>query len=331
MAAATKRSSPPWLGWVLVVALLAGCSGPSEPTEADGGGGGASGDEVRCSGAFACVTFFVDDRANAIFDDAARLEWKGNFRLSEEGSLEIVPTPGRWDGPFPLLYDDGPRPDGHEMPGAVANDHIWSVIVAARVPTETLSMEYGAHWGGSNWIWSCNYAARPCDPGRVNGTLRLGPGDAGRVVDAPGLILPAHGDVDLRLALDTSALLNGDSDFKATRRVLVKGTYSGWVLRPCVDDGQLGDEVADDGIWTFTLSEMKARYDGLLVCGSNTEFVFVLEGSSGPKEYKVDGRPPTEGVSAYLKVPGGDWAPIPVVRDSGPDQNTMIATPACEY
>lgn len=310
-------------GAALLLALLA-AAGCMEPGAA--GENAAKDPSERCAAPFLCLTFFVNDRANRVFDEEAGLEWKGSFALTAADGGEIAPAAG-WDGPFPRLHDDGPAPVGHEKPGARAGDHEWSTIVRMRAPELPTVLEYGAQWGGENWIWSCNNASVACERGTANGRIVVRASDAGSTLHAAGLILPEHGKLDLKLTLDTGALAGEQAAFPDRTVVQVKGTFSGWALRPCADDGTQGDEVGGDGVWTCVLSEVQSRYDGLLYCGSDMQFVFTL-GAAGT-EYKVDGVPPQEGVRAWLKAQRGDWEAVPVGRDTGPDQNTIVTTPMC--
>ncbi|MDY0060469.1 MAG: hypothetical protein RBU45_11730 [Myxococcota bacterium] len=292
----------------------------------DGGGSTTEPEDHTCPASYACLTIFVNDRANRVFDEEAGLEWKGAFRLESPDSPVVLLDPD-WRGPFPRLYDDGPLPEGHEMIGATAGDHVWSVRVRTSTPAVPTTLEYGVQYGGGHWIWSCNNASYPCAEGYTNGTLQIRPTDTGRTLDAPGLILPEHGKIDLKLTLDVNALAGEQRLFPDKSEVGIKGSHNGWLVRACTDDGTQGDATAGDRVFTCLLSALQTRYDGLLYCGTSVQFVFTL--GQLQTEYKVDGVPPREGVQAYLKLPGKDWTATTVERDDGPDQNTQVSTPAC--
>ncbi len=307
---------------------LLGCAESPAPTEVDGGAEGEGEGEPTCPANEICVSFFVDDRANRVFDDAAQLEWKGTFRLLDPEGDQAV-RDGSWVGPFPRLHDDGPPPEGHEAPGSEAGDHVWTTRVRFPAPPSPQHLDYGAQWGGAYWIWSCNNASEPCAQGQTNGGLDLVPADAGREISAPGLILPEQGHIDLKLLLDTNDLAGDADEFRDRRRVKVKGSYGWWLPLTCSDGGDRGDELAGDGVFTCLLSEIKGPYEGLLTCGSDALFVFLL--GADDKEYKVGEVPPMQGVRAFIKANRlAEWTEVEVERDRGPDGNTMIATPACD-
>ena len=47
---------------------------------------------------YVCLSFFIDDSANMVYDDAAMLEWKGSLTWDEATNTVAA---GSWDGPFP--------------------------------------------------------------------------------------------------------------------------------------------------------------------------------------------------------------------------------------
>lgn len=127
------------------------------------------------------VNFTIDDTANQSYLGADGLAWKGSFGF--DPATRILTHAGAWNGPYPMLYDDGPWDSGgHEPLGSVANDGIWGVT--AWVPTTaTQSFEYGAIKGSINgadgtWIWDGS-----------NGTFTVTSG-ATVSIDAPGLVVP---------------------------------------------------------------------------------------------------------------------------------------------
>jgi len=97
------------------------------------------------------------------------------------------------------------------------------------------------------------------------------------------------------------------------------------------DDGTKGDETADDGIYTFVLSEnvgagTNLKHAGLLNTGDVAQFVFVIKGV----EYKgeVTGLtgsvPLTQGVLAETSADGTTWTEAQIQRQPDGDQNTYI-------
>ena len=79
---------------------------------------------------YAVVTFYVDDSENQTYKDG-QMKWNGSFVWDEKSNIAVfasswLPT----DGPFPVLYDDGPiSKGGHEMEGAISGDHIFSTEI----------------------------------------------------------------------------------------------------------------------------------------------------------------------------------------------------------
>jgi hypothetical protein len=266
----------------------------------------------------AIVTFAIDDTANQTYTAGDGLAWKGSF--SYDSDTRILTPNGAWPGPFPLLYDDGPlSTGGHEPEGAVADDHIWSVSVLVGNEAQT-TLEYGAIRGsvdGSDgqWIWIGS-----------NGTVTIPAGVQGPIA-APGLTLPANGDIDMLLTLDLSA--NGANldpvfqgvDYSANAKV--KGSAWGWGEVSLVDDGTDGDQTAGDGIFSFLLSAHAGPHDGLLLSGQQTEFVFVLGGA----EYRAAGGDCSNvGAAAALDLRGG-WTAADILVNSSGNGNTYITVP----
>jgi len=220
-----------------------------------------------------------------------------------------------------MVYDDGPwSAGGHEPAGATAGDNIWGVTVWVSNAAEE-SFEYGAIRGsvdGSDgqWIWTGS-----------NGTFTVTAG-ATTAIDAQGLVVAAFGTTDMKLTIDVSNDgANLDANFQTidyTGKVKVKGTASSWAEVAMNDDGLAGDATADDGIYTFVLSEKKGAYDGLLKSGDKPEFVFVLDGT----EYKASsGEAASAGVMAYTKAAGGDWTAATVETQTDNNKNTFITAP----
>ncbi len=241
---------------------------------------------------YATLTFSIDDRANKTFDAGDKLAWKGSFGYAAD--TNVLEFDASWSGPFPLLYDDGPAPAGHERNGETAGDGLWTVTV--QVPTLVEHyFEYGAAYGdgGTIWIWR-----------GANGSVVVPAGSEGQF-DAIGWVIPRHGTIDLRLEIDVSdagarldALYQG-IDF--TGEVKVKGSAWEWAEIALNDDGSEGDTTADDGIYTFVRSNQLGKHDGLLEVGAQTEFMFVL----GGVEYKDSSNQAVlGGISAYSDYAG---------------------------
>lgn len=267
---------------------------------------------------FARLNFVVDDTANMTYAAADGLAWKGSFSVSD-GML--MHDPG-WGGPFAVLYDDGPwDAGGHEPAGATAGDHIWGISIQTPSPEMDTAFEYGLIRGsvdGSDgqWIWV-----------GPNGQFTL-PAGSTETIDVYTFEIPAFGEIDMRLTLDTSMLHMDFAEFDPANGVAVKSSAWGWSEIALVDDGTMGDETADDGVFTFVLSNHVGAgsanpHTGLLNSGDQAQFVFVL----GGVEYKTGGAPPTDGVAASTMAPGGDWMSVAVSNFEEGDRNTYITAP----
>ena len=138
---------------------------------------------------------------------------------------------------------------------------------------------------------------------------------------AQPLVIPAHGQIDLRVSIDTSNLAVGWIFGPGLQPVRVKGTFTSWWEVDAVDDGTAGDLVANDGVYTMVLSSNVGPGNllphlGLLQAGIDAEFVIVF----GGVEYRgtVVGWPSpvglADGVSAELMPPGGVWSATPILR-----------------
>lgn len=268
---------------------------------------------------FIRLNFSIDDSANGTYTSTDGLAWKGSFAY--DSATNIVTHAG-WTGPFPLLYDDGPWDQGgHEPAGSEGNDGVWGCSIEFAVPSAAVMFEYGAIRGsidGSDgqWIW----------PGPGNGMFTV---NAGQTTDvtAAGLTIPAFGDINLRLEIDTSTLAEEFAEFMPANGITVKGSTWGWEEIGCVDDGTGGDVTASDGIYTFVLGEnvgpgTSRPHSGLLNSGDEPQFIFVL----GGVEYKVGGAGATTGVTASTQAPGGDWTEQTVEVLSS-NNNTYITVP----
>ncbi len=262
---------------------------------------------------YATLTFSIDDSANKTFDATDKLQWKGSFAWNEDTNVVTLDT--AWGGPFPMLYDDGPPPTGSEKPGAVANDGIWTTAVMVATPAADLTLEYGAAYGegAANWIWT-----------GTNGTVTVPAGSTGQV-DAVGLTIAAHGTIDLLFSIDVSnqganlaALFQGST----YTDVKVKSSAWGWAEIALVDDGTKGDATAADGKYTFRLSDNLTKHAGLVKPGDMPQFVFVL----GGVEYKEDGAPPADGVTAWVSD-GTTNVVLEIDNMAEGDKNTFVTVP----
>ncbi len=305
--------------------LVNACSG--------GGSGDATAGFPQPAGT-AAVSFSVDDRLNQVFDPL-QLEWKG--AMIYDPGTRVAVSDASWTGPYAPLYDDGPWDQrnpttgqpGHEGRGATANDHVFGATVFMKAPATIaewvafgevgyglVDVRYEQDYG-NGWLW----------PSSENGAFSLGVNQ--RELILPVLVLPAFGQIDLRLTLDRAQLPAGWD----TSQIEVKG--SAWCWAPAVlgDDGTKGDLVAGDGIYTFVLSWWVGRnhpfnHTGLLTSGALTEFVWVL----GGVEYKEAGTVAlTAGVGAQVLPRGGSWSPLEValqqVANDFGQRNTYVVVP----
>lgn len=276
------------------------------------------------------LAFQVDDSANQTFGDGD-MKWTGSFAW-DETTNEIVPADS-WlpsDGPYPLLYDDGPlSAGGHEKEGAVKGDHIFSTQVKFKAATDT-TFEYGVLNEFDNWMWV-----------GPNGKLVVPAGATG-VIDAPGQTLKKFGTIDMKVTLDTQTLHPNFALWKpATHKFYLKGSMNQWTPVQLLDDGQKGDAVADDGIYTYVHLLNLGKHDGGLPAGDEVQFMFVAtQGDALPEEgqeYKGAMKANAEGVEAWTGTgAGGAWesAAVLFAKDSkGKFENTAIVVPggaACD-
>lgn len=276
------------------------------------------------------VDFTIDDSANGTYDDTDGLAWKGSFKYDPD--TRILTKDASWGGPFAILYDDGPwNEGGHEPAGSAAGDHKWG-IAAFVSNTADDTFEYGAIRGSvagadGQWIWVGG-----------NGTFAVVK-DSTTAIVATGLVIPLFGTIDLVLVIDVSnhgANLIDAFDLSALdppgdyQDVKVKGSAWGWTEIALSDDGTGSDLGAGDGKFTFRLSKIIGKHDGLLKVGDQPEFIFVLDGS----EYKDGGAGAQAGVSAYsdftfpshnaCDLPGDLDCDSELLEINGSNGNTMI-------
>jgi hypothetical protein len=327
-----------WLGstWAWMVALLVGvgaCSDPEQRGSADAGSnsGADAGflfdtakDSGGATGNGLVLTFAVDDSANKTFEDG-QIVWTGSFSWDEKSNTITYAT--SWlptDGPYPPLYDDGPvSKGGHEQEGATKGDHIFSTQVKY-APTEDRLIEYGALNELGNWMWV-----------GPNGKLEIQKGQSG-VVAVPGMKLPKHGDIDLKVTLDTVKLNACCSKWNTKDYAFyLKGTMNMWTPIQLLDNGQKGDEVAGDGVLTYIHKQNLGIHDGGLSAGDEVQFVFVTtkgdQTADAGAEYKAGTTAFADGVSAWASTGvAGAWQPLVVqlAKDSkGKVDNTAVIVP----
>lgn len=285
-------------------------------------------DGVTASGSgapegYATLTFSVDDSANKTYSDG-QMRWTGSFVWDEESNtLNYASSWLPEDGPYPALYDDGPRSEGgREMEGAVAGDALFTTEVYV-LAEEDVAFEYGLLNELDNWIWV-----------GANGLVELEAGSTD-ILALPSMVIPAFGDVDGRLTLDTLQL-HEDFAEAPIAKVFVKGTLNSWASVQILDNGKGADEVADDGIYTYQHKTSLGPHDGGLSPGSEVQFVFMLglnpEGfADDALEYKATGDALMDGVMASTDAEeSGVWQSVPVIlsQDSkGKTMNTAFVVP----
>ena len=308
------------LGLAALGFACGGAGGPSDGGHdgsdgADGGDGKAT--FVKPAG-YASVTFWVDDTANRTYK-SGDMEWKGSFIY--DPLTNIIVYDASWaaeKGPYPPLFDDGPISEGgHEMPGAQADDHIFSAEVYVKAEEAIdRQFQYGLINEFDNWIWE-----------GPNGSFIV-PAGSTEQIDAQGYTIPRFGVYDLILELDTSKI---NSDFlpfdPESQKVYVKGTMNSWDPRQLLDNGQKGDRAAGDGIYTYHHAENLGPHDGLLFAGQHVQFVFMFDAL----EYKrLDAL--ADGVSAWTNCAGSNqFDPVPILLEPesrGRIKNTTVVV--CE-
>jgi hypothetical protein len=316
-----------WSGSVTLAAALVGGVAMVGCGDDDDNGGGtpdamAATPDAPVGGGTVTINFGpIDDTANKVYA-AGDLEWKGNMTYTAATNKIAVGAAG-WDSKmWAPLYDDGPVPTGHEPPGQVANDNKWSVQVLMDKPvTGMVTGEYGLNdksyrtRGGDGWLWPA---------GTANGTFVVT--STSTSVNAPGITLPAFGNIDLRITLDTTMLSPREASDAGpqtwdTSTVKIKSSAWSWGETTLTKDGSgkailvLSDVVGAGKQWDNS---------GLLPSGRKVEWVFVL----GADEYKVGGKAGKMGVTAEYKVGAGSFMTLAVNGGAGTeDTNTHVTTP----
>jgi hypothetical protein len=275
------------------------------------------------------ITFFVDDSANQTFADGDMV-WTGSLAWNDKDNTIASAT--SWlptDGPYPLLYDDGPISDGgHEMAGAAAGDHIFSTEVYFKAEEETL-FSYGVLNELGFWMWE-----------GANGQFTVPKGSTD-TINCQGLTLKAFGDIDLKLVIDIEQINAEFAEFQEMEapNVYVKGTMTMWAPLQILDAGpeaNKGDEAAGDRKWTFVQGLNLGKHTGLLADSQHAQFTFVLAkpedtGETG-SEYKLltEGtqKGVKDGVKAYFRCsPEAAWVETEIIweLDSwGSTENTTV-------
>ena len=275
------------------------------------------------------ITFYVDDRANQTFSDGD-MTWTGSWAWNGDDNTIIFSAAwGPTDGPYPMLYDDGPvRDGGHEMEGAEAGDHIFSTEVYFKAE-EAAEFSYGVLNELGFWMWE-----------GPNGFVEIPAGSTETYV-AQGLSLKSFGDIDLKLTVDIGKVNPGFSFVEEWEgvNVYLKGSMNMWTPLQILDSGpdlNKGDDEAGDGIFTFVQGKNLGKHTGLLSSGQHAQFTFVFgkpeDDLAAASEYKIlsEGvqKGATEGVKAWLSCDGGaNWNPAEIVweEDSwGSTENTTI-------
>lgn len=262
------------------------------------------------------VNFTIDASGRPGFYADEQIQWKGSFQYDAETRVIVKDT--NWASPWPPLYDDGPWTcGGHEPDGATAGDDKFGITVFFAKPETATELEYGlrdAVAGGSNndagWIWV-----------GPNGKVTINPTDT--EVTAEGLTLSPEGAVDFRLTLDTTALGSGFTE--GGKNIKVKGTYSGWAETVAYDDASHGDAVANDHIYTFTLSANDPKLLKL-TSGTTVEWVWVINSV----EYKTNGgQAEKTGVKAFTNKSAAGWVDqtANIAITTGQFPNTYITVP----
>lgn len=254
------------------------------------------------------LSFSIDDSGGKTYTDG-QLQWKGSFTY--DTATRMLTYAADWaggNGPYAVLYDDGPWDDGgHEPLGATKGDHKWGVTAFMTVPTAAVTLGYGAI-DENGWIWVGD-----------NGSLTV-PANLNAPLTATGMAIPTPGTIDLRISIDTANIASPNT-YTAGDKVELKGSYGGWGLTDITAS-------STTAVKTFTLSEnigvgKQFVHKGLLKTGDIIQFVFVLHGV----EYKVSSAASGQGVTAETKAAGGSWTAVTVQTNYGTDKNTAVTIP----
>ena len=283
------------LALILGLTAFTGCSDDDDATDEPTDTGGdmvedTGGDMVEDTGGDmvedtgepdpAIVWFRVFDGTETYED--GQLLWKGSFIYDADNGSMVLD--GSWTGPYPPLYDDGPISEGgHEAEGQTADDGWFStqVEVVADADEDT-DFEYGLVNELDGWLWDCSAleddapASDSVCPSGGNGTFTV-PAGSSDTIQVWGMVLEGFGDVDLMITFDASSL---HADFvldDGYERIGLKGAFTSWGNVWLADDGAMGDETADDDVYTYLHSERLPPHSGLFDVGDAAEFVMVLD------------------------------------------------------
>ena len=275
------------------------------------------------------ITFFVDDTANQTFEDG-EIVWTGSFSWNKDDNTLVYAT--SWlptDGPYPLLYDDGPVSDGgHEMAGSEAGDHIFSTEVYFKADEDAV-LDYGVLNELGFWMWE-----------GTNGRIEI-PAGSTKTYEAEGLTLKPFGTIDLKLIVDVTALNPefGYVEEWGAPNVYLKGSLNMWTPVQILDMGpdiNKGDEVADDGVYTYVQGLNLGKHTGLLFDGQHAQFTFMFAKAEETYETGVEYKLLTEGtqkgvkdgITAYIDCVGdGSWVEADIVWETdswGSTDNTAV-------
>lgn len=310
---------------------------PADAVGADSQGDGTvqpdlvQGDGTIGPAGYATLRFKVDDSANQTYADK-QMKWTGSFRCAVPKGQKcpdkdlVLEYASSWlpsDGPFPMLYDDGPASEGgHEPPGAAKGDHVFEVQAFFKAEDDTV-LDYGVLNELDGWIWV-----------GPNGQITI-PKGSEALITADPLVLPTFGDRDLRVTLDVKALHPDFSTINANDYdFYFKSSANSWTNVQLLDDGDVegnGDLAASDGVFTFVQSKRLGSHDGLLAVGQHAQFTFVFTVKGGApedgQEYKSGTQGLGAGVEAFVAGPGGPFLPEPIVLERaarGKEFNTTV-------
>lgn len=271
---------------------------------------------------YAALEFVVDDTANKTYKDK-QLVWNGSFVYDQDKNL--VEYASAWqptDGPFPVLYDDGPiDKGGHEPVGSKAGDHVFGIVVFVKPDADKdIEFEYGIINEDNNWIWE-----------GANGVVTV-PKGSNDVIRAKGMTIPKHGSINIKITMDTSKLAGTfkPSDPSKMPNIYIKGTMTNWGHIQIQDNGGRGDDKSGDGIVTYVQKEYLdySPHMGLLQFKRHMQFVFQFTSING-REYKDDDdKAIKDGIKAWADCNNdGKWTEQKIIweKDSrGAVQNTTV-------
>ena len=280
----------------------------------------------------ASIRFYVDDRATKTFKDGDMV-WTGSWKWDEKDNTVVFNAAwGPTDGPYPLLYDDGPISlGGHEMEGAEAGDSVFSAEVWVKAEKEE-TFQYGVLNELGFWMWE-----------GPNGEVTV-PAGSTEIFNVQGLELKPFGDIDVKITIDLSQL-HPEFEFVNeydSPNVYLKGSMNMWTPVQILDNGpsqepalDKGDDVAGDGTYTFVHGKNLGKHTGLLYDGQHGQFTLMFskaeETWDQAAEYKLltEGavKGVKEGVRVYVSCFGSEWKEVEITFDKdswGTSENTTV-------